>query len=153
MADGAIALGSDHAGLRLKRAIARHLAEQGVAVVDLGTDGEASVDYPDYAAAVARAVATGRQRLGVLVCGTGIGMSIAANKVRGARAAVCGNEVEARLARAHNDANVLTMGGRLVAPGLALDVIGHFLGSDFSGGRHAGRVDKIVELERRGGPN
>ena len=147
MADRAIALGSDHAGLRLKREIARHLSERGVATVDLGTDSEDSVDYPDFAAAVARAVSIGRQPLGILVCGTGIGMSIAANKIRGARAAVCANELEARLARAHNDDNVLCLGERTLGGAVALAVVDAFLGGAFEGGRHARRLEKIKALE------
>ncbi|MHB1844104.1 MAG: ribose 5-phosphate isomerase B [Deltaproteobacteria bacterium] len=147
MPDAAIALGSDHAGLDLKREIARQLAARGTTVLDLGTDSGASVDYPDFASAVARAVATGRCPLGILVCGTGIGMSIAANKVRGARAAHCSNELEARLARAHNDANILCLGARTLGPAVALALVDAFSSGSFEGGRHARRVEKIKALE------
>jgi ribose 5-phosphate isomerase B len=115
---------------------------------DLGTDALESVDYPDFAAAVAEGIADGRYRLGILVCGTGIGMSIAANKFAGVRAAVCRGEFEARLARAHNDANVLCLGGRVTGPGVAVAAVDVFLAAEFEGGRHARRISKIAALER-----
>ena len=147
MADRVV-LGSDHAGLALRAEAARVAKEAGFEVVDLGPFSGDSVDYPDYAAKVAGAVASGEARLGVLVCGTGIGMSIAANKVRGIRAAHCGTEFEARAARAHNDANVLCIGERVVGPGQAASIIAAFLAQPFEGGRHQRRVDKITALDR-----
>ena len=149
-AEPEIALGCDHAGLELERSIAARLRELGRSFVELGTDSEESVDYPDYAQRVAEAVASGRQRLGVLVCGTGIGMSIAANKVPGIRAAVCTSQYEAYLARAHNDANVVCLGGRVTAAPHAGAIVETFLGGQFEGGRHQRRLDKIAAMERRG---
>ncbi len=146
-----IAVGADHAGVDLKEAVVDWLVDQGYDVHDVGTFDHESVDYPDYALKVGEAVAQGEATYGLLFCGTGLGMCITANKVPGVRAVTCHEPLSARLARKHNDANVLTMGGRLVATDLALDVLAHFLGQEFSGGRHAGRVDKIVELERRRG--
>jgi ribose 5-phosphate isomerase B len=144
-----IALGSDHAGLALKREVAAKLTAIGRPFTDLGTETEASVDYPDFAQAVAEGVSAGRFDLGILVCGTGIGMSIAANKIHGIRAAHCGNELEAQMARAHNDANVLCLGGRILGPGLAGAIVERFLSSGFEGGRHQRRLDKIAALEKR----
>ncbi len=146
---GTVALGSDHAGLPLKREIAARLSSLGRTFADLGTASEASVDYPDYAAAVADGVAAGRHELGILICGTGIGMSIAANKVPGIRAAHCGTVVEAQLARAHNDANVLCLGSRILGPALAAAIVERFLTSSYEGGRHQKRLEKIAALERR----
>jgi ribose 5-phosphate isomerase B len=143
-----VVLGSDHAGLALRAEVARVAREAGFEVEDLGPAAGESVDYPDYAARVAEAVASGRARLGVLVCGTGIGMSIAANKVRGIRAAHCTTEYEARMARAHNDANVLCMGERVIGIGLGGAVAAAFLSQGFEGGRHQRRVDKISALDR-----
>jgi ribose 5-phosphate isomerase B len=142
-----VAVGSDHAGLSLKRALVRELARLGHEVDDRGAFDEASVDYPDFAGAVAAEVAAGRAERGVLVCGTGIGMSIAANKHRGIRAALCGSEYEARMARAHNDANVLCLGSRVVGEGLAVSILGAFLAGAFEGGRHAQRLAKIEKAE------
>lgn len=142
-----IALGADHGGYELKQAILAHLREQGYAVQDFGTDGPASVDYPDYAIPLARAVAAGEYDLGILICGTGIGMSIAANKVRGARAAACSDTYSARMSRQHNNANILCLGGRVLGLGLALDIVDAWLGAEFEGGRHARRVGKITDVE------
>jgi ribose 5-phosphate isomerase B len=142
-----LAIGSDHAGYEAKEHLKRLLAVRGHAVDDVGTSGTPSVDYPDFAGQVARRVAANEADLGVLVCGTGIGMSIAANKVRGVRAAVCTEPYSARLAREHNDANVLCMGARVTGLGLMQDVLDAFLGASFEGGRHVGRVDKICRLE------
>lgn len=142
-----IALGADHGGYELKQAILAHLREQGYAVQDFGTDGPASVDYPDYAIPLARAVAAGEYDLGILICGTGIGMSIAANKVRGARAAACSDTYSARMSRQHNNANILCLGGRVLGLGLALDIVDTWLGAEFEGGRHARRVGKITDAE------
>jgi ribose 5-phosphate isomerase B len=144
-----IVIGADHAGYELKQQIVRVLLAQGHQVQDLGTHGLKRVDYPDFAVLVARAVVAGEVERGILICGTGIGMSIAANKVRGARAAVCTDCYMARMAREHNDARILCLGGRVLGPGSALDVVEVFLRTDFVGGRHAQRVDKIGALERK----
>ena len=144
-----IVIGADHAGYELKQHIVEYLAAQGHQVQDLGTHGPELVDYPDYAVRVARAVVAGEAEWGILICGTGIGMSIAANKVRGARAAVCTDCYMARMAREHNDARILCLGGRVLGLGSALDVVEVFLRTDFVGGRHAQRVDKIGALERK----
>lgn len=142
-----IAVGSDHAGFELKQRLVAWLGERGHQVEDLGVASPARSDYPDQAAAVARAVATGAAERGLLVCGTGVGMAIAANKVRGVRAANCDDLWVARLARAHNDVNVLALGARVVGPGLAEVILEVFLETPFEGGRHAVRVDKIGGLE------
>ncbi len=147
MADKVIA-GSDHAGLALRAEAVKVAQAAGLEVQDLGPFTGDSVDYPDYARQVAEAVAAGRARLGILVCGTGIGMSIAANKVKGVRAAHCATEFEARMARAHNDANVLCIGERVVGLGLGGAVVKAFLETPFEGGRHQRRVQKIADLER-----
>ena len=144
-----IAIGSDHAGFESKEKAKIELSGLGVEVVDKGTDSLESVDYPDFGAAVARAVASGEVERGVLICGSGIGISIAANKVAGARAALCWNEETARLARQHNDANVLCFGGRFVTPDLAARMVRVFLETDFAGGRHAERVAKLSALDER----
>ncbi len=138
-----IALGADHAGYELKNHLARRLAEQGHEVEDLGTSSGDSVDYPDYGAAVGRRVAADEAQLGVLVCGSGIGIGIAANKVPGVRAATCSDLYSARMSRAHNDANIIAVGARIVGVGLAEEIVDTFLATDFEGGRHARRVDKI----------
>jgi ribose 5-phosphate isomerase B len=142
-----IALASDHAGLALKQALADHLRGRGHAVDDLGPIDTASVDYPAFARRVTDRLADGSADRGLLVCGTGMGMSIAANKVRGVRAALCTNELLARMARAHNDANVLCLGERVVGTGLALAIADAFFETPFEGGRHQRRVDLITALE------
>lgn len=142
-------VGADHAGFQLKEHVERFLAEVGHEVVDVGTEGEESVDYPDFAAKVARAVASGEADRGVLVCGTGIGMAVAANKVPGVRAVQAADPEMARMARLHNDANVLTLPGRYIGPERASEIVTAFLETPFEGGRHKRRVDKIGELERR----
>jgi ribose 5-phosphate isomerase B len=142
-----IAIGSDHAGYRLKKTITSSLLDSGVAIEDVGTGSEASVDYPDFAAAVARLVVSGAVDRGILICGTGIGMAMAANKIDGARAATAGDLESARLARAHNDANILTLGAQITRPDVALAVVRVFLETPFAGGRHQRRVDKITALE------
>jgi ribose 5-phosphate isomerase B len=144
-----IALGADHAGFQLKEALKAWLIEHGYQIVDHGTHSAESVDYPDYAAQVAEAVADHKVERGVLVCGTGIGMTIAANKVPGVRAALCSDIYTARMSREHNDANVLTLGGRLMGPEMALDILKMWLETDFAGDRHRRRIGKITELERR----
>ena len=143
-----IAIGADHAGFQVKARIKQFLENEGHAVEDVGTESEESVDYPEFARAVAEKVAGGMAHLGVLVCGTGMGMAIAANKVPGIRAAVVHDKVTARAAREHNDANVLTLGGRLIEPGLAVEIVKEFLDAQFAGGRHQRRVDKITEMEQ-----
>ncbi|MDP9454058.1 MAG: ribose 5-phosphate isomerase B [Actinomycetota bacterium] len=142
-----IAVGSDHAGFSLKQELAAFLAEGGHEIEDLGTTGDERVDYPDFGAAVGRAVASGSSELGVCVCGTGIGISIAANKVDGVRAAVVHDVTSARLAKEHNDANVVCLGARLVGPEVAQEALHAFLATTWQAGRHAERVDKITALE------
>ncbi len=143
-----VAIGADHAGFLLKEAIKRALATLAVEVEDLGTGSADSVDYPDFAARVARGVAAGTYDRGILVCGTGIGMAMAANKIAGVRAAPVVDADTARLARAHNDANVLALGARVTTPDRALEIVRVFLDTPFEGGRHQRRVDKISGLER-----
>jgi ribose 5-phosphate isomerase B len=147
MAERVVA-GSDHAGLQLRAEAVRIAREKGFEVEDMGPFGADSVDYPDFARRVAEAVASGRARYGILVCGTGIGMSIAANKVKGVRAATCRSEYEARMARAHNDANVLCLGERVTGLGVGGAIVAEFLGQPFEGGRHERRVRKIAEMEK-----
>ena len=142
-----IAAGADHAGFELKQHLVAYLRERGHEVLDLGVDSPARSDYPDQAAAVARAIVAGTAERGLLVCGTGVGMAIAANKVRGVRAANCDDLFVARHARAHNDANILTLGARVVGAGLAEELLETFLETPFAGGRHAARVGKIDDLE------
>ena len=142
-----IAIGADHAGYRLKETIKSHLIDSGFAVEDVGTDQDASVDYPDFAAAVGGRVVPGACDRGILVCGTGVGMAMAANKVDGVRAAAAGDLESARLSREHNDANVLALGARITPPDLALAIVRLFLETPFAGGRHQRRVDKIMALE------
>lgn len=144
-----IAIGSDHAGFEAKEKAKSELAALGVEVVDKGANNLESVDYPDFGAAVARAVASGEVERGVLVCGSGIGISIAANKVPGARAALCWNEETARLAREHNDANVLCFGSRFIEPEQAARMVRIFLETEFAGGRHTQRVEKLSALDKR----
>ncbi|HAF66741.1 MAG: ribose 5-phosphate isomerase B [Bacillota bacterium] len=142
-----IAIASDHAGYRLKTEVAALVKQLGHEVTDFGTHSEESVDYPDFAVKVARAVSQGESDRGILVCGTGLGMSIAANKVKGIRAVTCGDTFSARASREHNDANVLCLGARVTGSGLALDIVKTWLETEFLGGRHARRVQKISELE------
>ncbi|MBE6065509.1 ribose 5-phosphate isomerase B [Clostridium cochlearium] len=142
-----IALGSDHAGLKLKKEIMKHLEGKDIEFKDFGTNTEESCDYPDYAKEVANQVANKNYDLGILICGTGIGISIAANKVPGIRAALCSDTFSAHSAREHNNANILALGERVVGVGLALDIVDTFLSSEFQGGRHKRRVDKISDIE------
>ena len=144
-----VALGADHAGWELKEALKAWLMDAGYQVLDFGTHGPDSVDYPDYALQVAEAVTVGKVERGVLVCGTGIGMTIAANKFPGIRAALCGDVFTARMSREHNDANVLVLGGRLMGADMAADILQAWLETEFAGGRHARRVEKIADIERR----
>ncbi len=145
-----VAIGSDHAGYPLKEEVANALREDGYDIEDLGTYSTESCDYPDIAVAVAREVAAGRFDRGILICGTGIGVTITANKVKGIRAAAVSDTYSARMARAHNNANVLGMGGRVVGPGLAHEIAEAFLQTDFEGGRHERRVNKINALDACG---
>jgi ribose 5-phosphate isomerase B len=142
-----VAVGADHGGIALKDGIIARLRELGHTVTDLGTTGTSAVDYPDYAIAVARAVASGSVQVGIMVDGAGIGSCMAANKVAGARAAMCYDVTTAQNAREHNNANVLTLGGGLIGPRLALAIVDAFLSTTFGGGRHATRVAKIDALD------
>lgn len=147
-----IAVGADHAGFELKERLARHLAAAGHEVADLGTFGTDSTDYPDWATKVARAVAAGAAERGLLVCGSGIGMAIAANRHRGVRAVATSDLYSAELSRRHNDANVLALGARIVAGPLAEALVELFLATPFEGGRHAGRVGKLDRCHEDGDP-
>jgi ribose 5-phosphate isomerase B len=145
-----VALGSDHAGFVLKEVLKSELAGLGHDVLDLGTfDGTTSVDYPDFGAAVGRAVTAGDADLGVCTCGTGIGISMAANKVPGIRAALCYDKASARNSREHNDSNVLTLGARLLTQTQAEEVLRTWIATPFAGGRHLARVQKIMDIEQR----
>ncbi len=144
-----LAIASDHGGLRLKNRILDYLLEQGYPVDDLGCNTTESVDYPDYAEKLAVQIARGKYQLGILICGSGIGVAISANKMPGVRAALCHDSYSARMARKHNDANVLTMGERVIGEGLALSVVDGFLEATFDGGRHEGRVNKIKQIETK----
>ena len=144
-----IALGADHAGVALKNEVKQALSGLPVDVTDFGTDSEASVDYPDFAQPVAAAVASGTHDRGILVCGSGLGMAIAANKIEGVRAANVLDVETARMSREHNDANVLTLAARVTATARALEIVRTFLDTPFAGGRHARRVSKIRSLESR----
>ncbi|AGB20147.1 ribose 5-phosphate isomerase B [Thermoanaerobacterium thermosaccharolyticum] len=144
-----IAIGSDHGGYELKKAIKKHLDEKGIEYKDFGTFSEESVDYPDFALKVAEAVASGEFDKGILLCGTGVGISIAANKVPGIRAANVSDAFSARYSKEHNNANVLCMGGRVVGPGLAAILVDEWLNAEFQGGRHQKRLDKITEIEKK----
>ena len=143
-----IAIAADHAGFALKEQLRRKLAEAGLDVADFGTSSAESCDYPDFAQAVAQEVAEGRSDRGILVCSTGIGMAIAANKVDGVRAAPGVSEDEVRLTREHNDANVLTLGAKYLDEAHAMSLVGIFLETGFLGGRHARRIAKIAQLEK-----
>ena len=142
-----IAIGNDHAALELKNHIVDYLVKEGHEVVNFGTDTPASTDYPIYGARVAHAVANGECERGVVICGTGIGISISANKVRGIRCALCSEPVSAKLTRQHNDANVLAMGARIIGPAMAEEIVHTFLTTEFEGGRHSRRIDLITKLE------
>jgi ribose 5-phosphate isomerase B len=142
-----VAIGCDHAGYSLKVHLLKVLADLGHEAIDFGTDSEASVDYPYYCAAVARAVVRGEADRGIVLGGSGQGEQLAANKVRGARAALCNDLFTAKLSRQHNDANVLSMGGRIVAPGLADEILKLWLTTEFEGGRHVARLEQIAQIE------
>jgi len=145
-----IAIASDHAGFGLKKAIMEHLAGRNIPYKDFGTyECAVSVDYNDYGEKVADAVSSGACEKGIIICGTGIGISISANKVPGIRAALCTNSYMAKMSREHNDANVLALGARVIGEGLALDIVDTWLEASFQGGRHQKRVDKFGDIERR----
>jgi ribose 5-phosphate isomerase B len=148
-----VIIGADHAGFAAKQALAAALKRMGHSVIDAGTDGTESVDYPDFAAQVGRAVADDEAERGVLICGTGVGMAMAANKIPGIRAAVVTDAFTAEMSRRHNDANVLCMGARTQAPEKMEEFARIFMESPFDGGRHSGRVDKIKKLEGKCAPD
>jgi len=143
-----IVLSSDHAAIGLRQAIAAHVAAKGWEVVDIGPTTPESTPYPKHGEAAARLVASGDCRFGIILCGTGQGIMMAANKVRGIRCGVCADTFSARMIRQHNDANMLSLGARVIGEGLALDIVDAFLAAQFEGGRHATRVDMIVVLEQ-----
>ena len=147
MKQNKITIGCDHAGYELKKKVIDHLRERGIEVIDVGTHSTDSCDYPAIAHAVCKNIQDGVTELGILVCGTGIGMSMAANKHRGIRAAACSDTFSARLTRVHNDANVLCFGERVVGMGLALDLVDNFIDAEFEGGKHQRRVDMITAIE------
>lgn len=149
--DMKIALGSDHAGFELKEDLRSFLGERQVEILDLGTFSEAPVDYPDVAIKVAEKVSRGEVERGLLICGTGIGMSMVANRFAGVRAALCHDVYTARMSREHNNANILALGGRVIGKGLAREILKVWLETQFQGGRHERRLDKITALEERAG--
>lgn len=142
-----IVLACDHGGFELKEFIKEHLTKQGHSVNDIGTYGVESVDYPDYGRKAAEIVAGGEAERGIVICGTGIGISIAANKVKGIRCALCTNEYMAKMTRLHNDANMLSLGARVIGSGIALEIVDIFLATPFEGGRHSDRVNKLIDME------
>ena len=142
-----IAIGSDHGGYFLKEEIKKHLKEKGYEFKDFGTDSTASCDYPVYAEKVCRAVQSGECEKGILICGTGIGMSMCANKCKGIRAAVCGDHFSAEFTRKHNNANVLCLGARVIGAGVAMQLVDIFLTTEYEGGRHEKRVEMMMQLE------
>ncbi len=144
-----IVIGSDHGGLGLKEALTRFLAGRDIQVTDIGTDNDDSVDYPRFGLKVAEMVASGQVKLGILVCGTGIGMSITANKVPGIRAALATDVFMGRMAKEHNNANILVLGGRVLDEREACDIIAAWLDACFEGGRHQARLDQIAEIEKK----
>ncbi len=145
-----IAIGADHAGFELKEKIKQHLISQGYQVDDNGTDSDQSVDYPDFARKVGEEIVNKGADLGVLICGTGIGMALSANKMHGIRAANVTTEFEAQMLREHNDGNIVTLGARVADEQTAYKLVDTFLTTEFAGGRHQKRVDKIMEIEREG---
>lgn len=144
-----IAIGNDHAALELKKVIKAYVEDMGHEVVDFGTHTADSCDYPVYGEKVAHAVASGECELGILICGTGIGISLAANKVKGIRAAVCSESYSARLTRAHNNANIIAFGARVIGEDTAKDIVNAFINTPFEGGRHQRRIDMITEIENK----
>ena len=143
-----IAIGCDHGAFNLKNAVKKYLEERGLEVKDFGIYEEGRVDYPDIAEVVCKSIVSGECEKGILLCGTGIGISIAANKIKGIRAAVCNEVYCAKMAKCHNNANVITLGGRVVGEDVALEIVSAWLDSEFMGGRHQDRIDKITNLEK-----
>lgn len=143
-----LAIGSDHGGFELKNHVMKHLDELGIEYKDYGCYDENSVDYPDIAKAVGETVASGECERGILICGTGIGISIAANKIKGIRAALCSDVYSAKMTKEHNNANIICMGGRVIGRELAFMIVDTWLGAEFQGGRHQARIDKIHALEK-----
>lgn len=143
-----IAIGCDHAGYDLKREVAEYLKKNNIEIIDCGCDGQ-SCDYPDIAEAVCEKITSGQADKGILICGTGIGMSIAANKIDGIRSAVCSEHFSVKYTRLHNDANVLCMGARVIGPGIAVELADLFISTEFEGGRHQRRLDLIIKLENK----
>lgn len=143
-----IAIGSDHGGFELKESIKEYLEEEGIEYEDFGTYSTESVDYPDFGRKVSEAVANNEYDKGIVICGTGIGISISCNKVRGIRCALCNDTYSARMSREHNDANVLALGGRVLGRDLAVEIVKSYLGAEFQGGRHERRVNKITDIEK-----
>lgn len=141
-----IGIGSDHGGYELKESIKEYLTEEGIQFVDYGTNSLESVDYPDYGRAVAEAVINKEVDKGILICGTGIGISITANRIKGIRCALCTDSYSAKMSRMHNNANILALGGRVLGVGLALDIVKTFLDTEFEGGRHERRINKIDDI-------
>lgn len=146
-----IVIGSDHAGLSLKKNIMTHLSEIGVEFEDVGTYTSDSCDYPEYASALCKKIQNGEYELGILICGTGVGMSMAANKHNGIRAACCSDTFSAKMTRMHNNANVLCIGERVVGTGLAIELCDIFINTDYAGGRHEKRVQMLAEIEKKNG--
>ncbi|HZK57032.1 MAG TPA: ribose 5-phosphate isomerase B [Clostridia bacterium] len=144
-----IAIGSDHAGYELKELVKKHLQERGHNIRDFGTESTESTDYPDFAEKVGKVVAAGDFERGILICGTGIGISIAANKIPGVYCGLVGDCFSAKASRWHNNTNVIALGARVIGPGLALEIVDTWLGTEFKGERHQKRIDKIVEIEKR----
>lgn len=142
-----LVIGCDHAGFELKGKVKEHLKQRGFSIIDVGTDSTESCDYPLFAKALCKALQEGKAELGILICGTGIGMSMAANKCKGIRACACSDTFSARLTRVHNDANVLCFGARVVGEGLAYDLVDAFLDAEFEGGKHQRRIDLITAIE------
>ena len=145
-----IAFACDHGGYLLKDAVIAHVKAKGYEVLDFGTDSTERCEYPDHGEPACRAIVSGQAELAILICGTGIGMSLVANKIHGIRAACCSEPYSAKMTRCHNNANVLCMGARVVGEGLALDIVDAFLDNEFEGGRHAERVARIAEIEKQG---
>ena len=144
-----IAIGNDHAGVEMKMAVKAHLEERGIEVVNMGTDSSESCDYPIYGERIGKAVASGEADLGIAICGTGVGISMAAGKVKGIRACVCSEPCTARLSRLHNDSNVLAFGARIVGVEMAKMITDAWLDTEYEGGRHQRRVDQLMEIEER----
>ncbi|HAQ42213.1 MAG TPA: ribose 5-phosphate isomerase B [Clostridiales bacterium] len=143
-----IVMACDHGGFQLKEAVKEHLTKKGYDITDIGVYNTDSVDYPDYGKKAAEMVAGKEADKGIIICGTGIGISIAANKVKGIRCALCTNEYMAKMSRMHNDANMLAMGERVLGKGVATDIVDVWLSTEFEGGRHANRVNKLMEIEK-----